>query len=84
MDLRREIWLPVTMQLQEEMALLAHEFILWINLGCLPRTKKQQKGISGYEPTCQCRRHKRCRFDPWVQKIPQGYGGDRSLVGYSP
>ena len=22
------------------------------------------------EPTCQCRRHKRCRFDPWVGKIP--------------
>ena len=22
------------------------------------------------EPTCQCRRHKKCRFDPWVKKIP--------------
>ena len=22
------------------------------------------------ESTCQCRRHKRCRYDPWVQKIP--------------
>ena len=22
------------------------------------------------EPTCQCRRHKRHRFDPWVRKIP--------------
>jgi len=21
-------------------------------------------------PTCQCRRHKRCRFHPWVGKIP--------------
>ena len=27
-------------------------------------------GTSGKEPTCQCRRHKRCRFDPWVRKIP--------------
>ena len=27
-------------------------------------------GASGKEPTCQCRRHKRCRFDPWVGKIP--------------
>ena len=23
------------------------------------------------EPTCQCRRHKRCAFDPWVRKIPR-------------
>ena len=26
--------------------------------------------VSGTEPTCQCRRHKRCRSDPWVRKIP--------------
>jgi len=25
---------------------------------------------SGKEPTCQCRRHKRYRFSPWVGKIP--------------
>ena len=25
---------------------------------------------SGKEPTCQCRRCERCRFDPWVGKIP--------------
>ena len=29
-------------------------------------------GTSGKEPTCQCRRHKRCRFIPWVRKIPRG------------
>ena len=27
-------------------------------------------GSSGKEPTCQFRRRKRCRFDPWVRKIP--------------
>ena len=27
-------------------------------------------GTSGKEPTCQCRRHKRHRFDPWIGKIP--------------
>ena len=27
-------------------------------------------GVSGKEPTCQCRRHKRCGFYPWVGKIP--------------
>ena len=25
---------------------------------------------SGQEPACQCRKHKRCGFDPWVGKIP--------------
>ena len=25
---------------------------------------------SGKEPTCQCRKSKRCRFNPWVGKIP--------------
>ena len=24
----------------------------------------------GKEPACQCRRHKRYGFDPWVRKIP--------------
>ena len=49
------------------------------------------------ESTCQCRRHRRCRFDPWVGKIPwsgkwqavpvflpRKFHGQRSLEGYSP
>ena len=52
---------------------------------------------NGKEPTCQCRRHKRCRFDPWVRKIPWRRAwqptpvflpgeshGQRSLAAYSP
>ena len=27
-------------------------------------------GASGKEPACQCRRHRRRRFDPWVGQIP--------------
>ena len=27
-------------------------------------------GTSGKEPVCQCRRHKRWRFNPWVGKTP--------------
>ena len=27
-------------------------------------------GTSGKEPACQCRRLKRCGFDPWFKKIP--------------
>ena len=54
-------------------------------------------GANGKEPTCQCRRYKRLRFDPWVGKIPwrrawqpiPGFlpgesHGWRSLAGYNP
>ena len=54
-------------------------------------------GTSGKEHICQCRRHKRCEFDPWVGNIPWRMAwqltsvilpgeshGQRSLVGYSP
>ena len=27
-------------------------------------------GASGKEAACQCRRQKRCWFDPWIRKIP--------------
>ena len=51
---------------------------------------------SGKELSCQCRRCKRCGFDPWVRKIPRRRKwqptpifllgkshGQRSLSGYS-
>ena len=54
-------------------------------------------GATGKEPTGQCRRHKRHRFDPWVGKIlcrrtwqhtpvfmPGESRGQKSLAGYSP
>ena len=54
-------------------------------------------GASGKELACQCRRHKRLGFDPWVGKIPWRKAwqltpvflpgeslGQRSLAGYSP
>ena len=53
--------------------------------------------VPGKESTCQCRRHRRCRFDPLVRKIlwkwkwqptpiflSGKFDGQRSLVGYSP
>ena len=53
--------------------------------------------LSGEKSTCQCRSHRRCRFNPWVRKIPwkrewqpipvfltgKSYG-QRNLAGYSP
>ena len=54
-------------------------------------------GTSGKVSFCQCRRHKRSRSDPWVEKIswkrewkptpvflPGAFNGERSLAGYSP
>ena len=51
---------------------------------------------SGKEPICQCRRLKRCMFDPWVGKItwswtwqptpeflPEKFHGQSSLVDHS-
>ena len=52
---------------------------------------------SGKKPACQCRRHRRHGFNPWVRKIPWRRAwwltpvflpgeahGQRSLAGYSP
>ena len=54
-------------------------------------------GSVSKELACQCRRHKRCGFDPWVQKIlwrrkwqptpvflPGKFHGQRSLAGCRP
>ena len=37
-------------------------------------------GASGKEPSCQCRRHKRRGFHPWVRKIPQRRKWQPTLV----
>ena len=65
--------------------------VLYVDIVGLPRWH------NGKEFTCQCRRHKRCRFNPWVAKIPwrrkwqptpvflpRKFHGQRSLVGYNP
>ena len=54
-------------------------------------------GANGKQPACQCRRHKRLGFNPWVRKnpwrrawkpspvfLPGESLGQRKLVGYSP
>ena len=53
--------------------------------------------LGGKEPVCQCRRHTRCGFNPWVRKIPwrrawqptpvflpEESNRQRSLAGQSP
>ena len=36
----------------------------------MPGTKSSQVSLVVKEPECQCGRHNRSRFDPWVGKIP--------------
>ena len=61
---------------------------------CMEKDRMYARWLIGKEPTCQ---FSRCRFDPWIGKIPwrrkwqsspvylpgKSYG-QRSLVGYSP
>ena len=82
---------PFTSFLSVYSSLLYGAFIAPYRYIWLPRL------LSGKESTCQCRRHKRRGFDPWVGKIlwrrtwqptPVFLAGEshgqRSLAGYSP
>ena len=76
-------------------------FLLYFNLHidlCLcQQFGRLPRWLCGKESACQCRRCKRCGFNPWVGKIPWRRAwqptpvflpgeshGQRSLVGYSP
>ena len=41
-----------------------------------PQTMGFLGGTSGKESTCHCRRHRRCRFDPWLGRSPGGGHGN--------
>ena len=41
--------------------------ILWL---CIFYYLGFSDGANGKESGCQCRRHERHKFDPWVRKIP--------------
>ena len=41
-----------------------------LNLPYVDRITDFPGGTSGKEPSCKCRRYKRCGFNPWVGKIP--------------
>ena len=53
--------------MQEQVKILEEIDLSWIPGYC-----------SGKGFTCQCRKHKRCKFDSWVRKIP-GEGTGSSL-----
>ena len=70
--------------LQQEAVLSAVVLVVSLKLSCpiykmgtpcLPfrailRINYINEWCSGKESICQCRRYKRCMFDPWVRKIP--------------
>ena len=72
-----------------------YEFDFFL-LRCCVKVMGFPGGASGKEPISQCRRHRRCRFDPWLGKIRwrkewqptpvflPGEPYEQSLVGYSP
>ena len=37
-------------------------------------------GPSGKEPACQCRRHKRCGFNPWEDPLEEGMATHSSIL----
>ena len=64
---------------------------------CFKENMELSRWCSSKEFACQCRRHRRCRFDPCTRKtiwrrkwqltpvfLPGKFHGQRSLVGYSP
>ena len=70
---------------------------LALNLLIAGTRRRLPRWLRGKEPACQCRRHRRRGFDPWVRKIPwrrtwrptvvflpRKFYGQRTLVGYRP
>ena len=80
-----------------------HQMVQWLRI-CLAMQETLVQSlvqglpwwIRGKETASQCRRPRRCRFNPWVEKIPWRkwqpipvflpgkFHGQRSLTGYSP
>ena len=71
--------------------------IWWTNFIYLSIDRDFLGGASDKELACQCKKHKRRRFDPWVGKVPwrrawqltpvflpRESHGQRTLAGYSP
>ena len=49
---------------------VAHDLIEGFGGFCAALWRVFPDGTSGKEPSCQCKRHKKCKFAPWVRKIP--------------
>jgi len=80
---------------------VSHEARVWSDLLRMLSPQVDHSGFPGgargEEPVCQCRRHKRLKFNPWIRIIPWRRAwqptpvflpgeshGQRSLEGCSP
>ena len=96
-DNYRSILKKKVLHLLIEVPELPADFVCILSISQQVPFTKGSRGASGKELTCQCRRHKRFGFSPWVRKIPWKRAwqptpvflpgeshGQRSLVGYCP
>ena len=69
----REVERPKSLDLwteeSSEQYLKRHFLGVWVSYCYPPPESHFPNGASGKEPACQCRRHKRHRFSPWIGKI---------------
>ena len=88
---------PGSRKMQSKYTYLVSMKMFVLILHYSPEVRGFPGGASGEEPVCQCRRHKRSGFNPWVRKIlwrkawqptpvflPGESHRQRSLEGYSP
>ena len=76
------VWLPRRQLLPHSVSCIIMCCVASRKFHCIPMRRRDFKkadntllllfgGTSGKEPACQCWRHKRRGFDPWVGKIPR-------------
>ena len=94
-----EVYIEIVNSVQEK-SVFCHSFFILFIIYLIKSSDIVQGcpgGASGKEPACQCRRHKRHSFNPWVGKIhwrrawlptpvflPGDSYGQRSLGRYNP
>ena len=105
------VWSPCSPHSQESSPAPPFESINWEKPWCWERLKAKEEGEAkdemvrehqlrwptSKESACQCRRHRRHGFDPWIGKIPWSrkqqttlvfllgkFHGQRRLAGYCP
>ena len=66
--------------------MFVHHFFIYSQLSFCKgfgATLEKFDGASGKEPTCQCRRHKRSWFHPWVWKLIPSLGLEEGMATHS-
>ena len=66
--------------------MFVHHFFIYTQLSFCKgfgATLEKSDGASGKEPACQCRRHKRSWFHPWVWKLIPSLGLEEGMATHS-